>query len=512
MWFLARGLEDGRTRWLMLSGVSVGLGFEAKMAAALLVVPAIVAAWLWIAPRGRWAAVRQLAAGGVAMTVVGVAWPMLMWLTPAGDRPWVSGTSDNSIWSLILGYNGFGRLLGQNGGPGGGAGGPGGPGGGGPGGLFGGDPGALRLLNQALGGQGGWLLGFAVVAGVLLVALTRVRRADARTGWLVAVGGTFAVTAVAFSKAQGIFHPYYVSLLAPFTAALFGAGAGELAKGGRLARIGGPLAIAGGAVTELVVLHDNPGELGWVRALILVVGGAAAVVLATGLPVRARAIAVATALGVLVLAPGAWAFQTLGHAANGTFPAGGPASAGMGGFGRRSGPPAGFMPGASGGGAGNAPRGFAPGAGAPPAGPPPGVAGSTAPPFGSAAGGGPFGGDSQSLTAAVRYVKAHGGGTIAVSSQTGAAGTIITSDADVAGIGGFSGRESQVSLSWLADAVEAGRIRWVVTDGSAGFMPRDGRIGATDVMSAARKAGTRVSSVSGLYDLRGKAAALRALA
>ena len=89
---------------------------------------------------------------------------------------------------------------------------------------------------------------------------------------------------------------------------------------------------------------------------------------------------------------------------------------------------------------------------------------------------------------------------------------LITSGADVAGIGGFSGRESQVSLSWLADAVEAGRIRWVVTDGSAGFMPRDGRIGATDVMSAARKAGTRVSSVSGLYDLRGKAAALRALA
>ncbi|TML93087.1 MAG: glycosyltransferase family 39 protein, partial [Actinobacteria bacterium] len=475
VWFLARGLEDGRTRWLVLSGVSVGLGFEAKMAAALLVVPAIVAAWLWIAPRGRWAAVRQLAAGGAAMSVVGLAWPMLMWLTPAADRPWVSGTSDNSIWSLILGYNGFGRLLGQDGGPGGGAGGPGGPGGGGPGGLFGGDPGALRLLNQALGGQGGWLLGFAVAAGVLLVALTRLRRADARTGWLIAVGGTFAVTAVAFSKAQGIFHPYYVSLLAPFTAALVGAGAGELAKGGRLARIGGPLAIAGGAVTELVVLHDNPGELGWVRALILVVGGAAAVVLATGLPVRARAIAVATALGVLVLAPGVWAFQTLGHAANGTFPAGGPALAGTGGpggFGRRGGPPAGFMPGASGGGAGNAPRGFAPGAGAPPAGPPPGVAGSTAPPFGSAAGGGPrfgpggpgggpFGGDSQSLTAAVRYVKAHGGGTIAVSSQTGAAGTIITSDADVAGIGGFSGRESQVSLSWLADAVEAGRIRWV---------------------------------------------------
>src|SRR5207244_730044 len=83
--------------------------------------------------------------------------------------------------------------------------------------------------------------------------------------------------------------------------------------------------IAGGAATELMVLHDNSGELGWVPALVLVVGGAAALALATGLPARARAIAVAAALGALLLAPGAWAFQTLGHAANGTFPAGGPA-------------------------------------------------------------------------------------------------------------------------------------------------------------------------------------------
>ena len=46
-------LEDGRTRWLVLAGVCVGLGFEAKMGAALLVVPGLAAAWLWVAPRGR---------------------------------------------------------------------------------------------------------------------------------------------------------------------------------------------------------------------------------------------------------------------------------------------------------------------------------------------------------------------------------------------------------------------------------------------------------------------------
>src|SRR5438552_661892 len=81
LWFVVRGLEDGRTRWLMLAGACVGLGFEAKMAAALLIVPALAAAWMWVAPRGRIAALRQLLAGGAAMVVVGGAWPLLMLLT-----------------------------------------------------------------------------------------------------------------------------------------------------------------------------------------------------------------------------------------------------------------------------------------------------------------------------------------------------------------------------------------------------------------------------------------------
>ena len=181
-----------------------------------------MAAYLWVAPRGRCAAVRQLLAGGAAMVVVGGAWPAADGAhARRRDRPWISGTSDNSIWSLIFGYNGLGRLDGQAGGPrrrGGG------PGGGGGGGVFGGDTGVLRLLNQSLGGQAGWLLGFAVVAGARAARRDAACAGrDARTGWLIAVGGAFAMTAVAFSYAQGIFHPYYVSQLAPFTAALVGA-------------------------------------------------------------------------------------------------------------------------------------------------------------------------------------------------------------------------------------------------------------------------------------------------
>ena len=105
LWCTVRALEvessRAQTRWLVLAGVAVGLGFETKMAVALMVVPGIVAAWLWIAPADgnpthpRLHALRQLLAGGVAMVLVGGAWPLLVELTPAADRPWISGTSDN---------------------------------------------------------------------------------------------------------------------------------------------------------------------------------------------------------------------------------------------------------------------------------------------------------------------------------------------------------------------------------------------------------------------------------
>src|SRR4051812_3117922 len=117
LWFVVRAVEDGRTKWLVWAGVCVGLAFETKMLVALMVVPGIAAAWLWVAPRGRVKAVKQLLAGGAAMVAVGGAWPLLVALTPASDRPWISGTADNSIWSLIFGYNGFNRIEGQAGGP-----------------------------------------------------------------------------------------------------------------------------------------------------------------------------------------------------------------------------------------------------------------------------------------------------------------------------------------------------------------------------------------------------------
>jgi hypothetical protein len=107
-------------------------------------------------------------------------------------------------------------------------------------------------------------------------------------------------------------------------------------------------------------------------------------------------------------------------------------------------------------------------------------------------------------------VAGHGGGTLGVSSQQGASASILASGANVAGIGGFSGRESQVSISWLAGVVERGQIRWVLTGGSGGGLPNDGRVGSRTAMSAVAKACTPTAT-SGLYDCQGRSAALAAL-
>lgn len=485
LWFTVRALEDGRTRWLVWAGVCVGLGFEAKMAAALLVVPGLLAAWMWIAPRGRMAALRSALWAGAAMVAVGGAWPLLMALTPASERPWISGTSDNSVWSLIWGYNGLGRLDGQAGAPTGG--------GGGGGGFFGGDTGPLRLLNSSLGGQIGWLVGMAVVGGVGIAIASRLRRDDPRTGWIVAVGGGFVVPAIAFSVASGIFHPYYVSFLAPFTAALVGATVGQVLAEPRLLRPLGAAAIAGGVVTTLAVLHNTAGQPGWVAPVVLIGGTAAVLALTMGETDRVRHAGLVAGIALLMIVPVSWSFQTLGHATSGTFPAGGPATTGFGG-----GP----------GGGGGGPGGM--GATGPPA-------GAMAPPSGGMGGGGMFGGDSSSVTTAAQYAAANGGGTLVVSSQSGAASAIIGSGVDVAGLGGFSGNESEVGVDWLAQAVADGRVRWVLTSGANGGGISDGRVGATTAMSAVTQACVDQSTVdssapSGLYDCQGDSAALAALA
>jgi hypothetical protein len=119
------------------------------------------------------------------------------------------------------------------------------------------------------------------------------------------------------------------------------------------------------------------------------------------------------------------------------------------------------------------------------------------------------------LNSALRYIKAHGGGTLAVSSQTTAETAVIDHGAHVAGIGGFSGNESEVSASWLAQEIRSDKIRWVLDGSSGGFGGiSGGRVGSRDAMQWVTEACRSATTVDGsvLYDCSGRAAQIVAVA
>ncbi|HEY7966472.1 MAG TPA: glycosyltransferase family 39 protein, partial [Solirubrobacteraceae bacterium] len=190
---LTRAIEAAGTRWLVATGTLLGFAFLTKMGQALIVVPAFAAAYLLAAPTTLRRRIRGSLVALAAMIVSGGWWVAIVALLPAGSRPFVDGSPDNSIINLIFGYNGFQRLFGSSA--------PGGGGGGGGGGTsFSGPSGTLRLFNDVMGGQASWLLPAALIA--LLAGLWTTRsapRTDRTRAALIVWGGWLLLTAAVFS-------------------------------------------------------------------------------------------------------------------------------------------------------------------------------------------------------------------------------------------------------------------------------------------------------------------------
>src|SRR3954452_2417910 len=134
-YLVVRAIESGRTRTLAWAGAVVGLAFMTKMLEGWMIVPALGAAYLLAGPPRLAVRIGQLAVAAVTMVVVSAAWPAAVSLWP-GAAPFEGGSTDGSVWDLIFGYNGFGRIFGQ----------ADGQGGGGATAAFGGTPGWLRLF------------------------------------------------------------------------------------------------------------------------------------------------------------------------------------------------------------------------------------------------------------------------------------------------------------------------------------------------------------------------------
>src|SRR5207247_6923828 len=108
-----RAVESGRTRWLVLAAFLIGTGFLAKMLQAFLIVPVVTAVYLFFGGPRLGRRIVQLLGAAVTLVISSGWWVALVELWPAGSRPYIGGSQTNSVLELILGYNGLGRITGN---------------------------------------------------------------------------------------------------------------------------------------------------------------------------------------------------------------------------------------------------------------------------------------------------------------------------------------------------------------------------------------------------------------
>ncbi|WP_018569858.1 ArnT family glycosyltransferase [Streptomyces sp. PsTaAH-124] len=536
-----RAALGGRVRPLLWAGVWVGLAFQAKMLEAWAVLPALAVTYVLSAPVALRRRLAHLALSGLVMTAVSASWMLAVALTPAADRPYVDGTTDNSAFGMVVGYNFLNRFssLGvsaaatgsvsatQGGGGHGGDGrgerhtapgadrgadartggertaapatAVGGPaaGPGGAAGAWGSDrKGWLKMFDPAIAVQTGWLYPFAALALVCGVLWRRGRpRTDPLRAGFVLWGTWLATFFLVFSAGSIGGHTYYMGVIAAPLAALTGGGAALLRRahrgGGRRALVL-PGAVAATAAWSAYLASGYSSFLAWPAPAVAVLGLAAAMLLLAARPGRGRfagRIAVAggvASVAAVLTAPGVWTAQVFDPAA---------ASSAMGAVGP------------AGGSGQHGPRpAAAPAQGAPAS----GAGADTAPSVraarsgqrtGRAAGGGGplniLSGEDQ-LSADQRklltYTRAHQGRAAYVFATTGWNGAspyILGAGARVLPLGGFSGRVPFPTEAGFRNLVDTGRLRYVLVGGGRGLAPLFGGDGAP---STAERITARVRS------------------
>lgn len=267
-------LVSGSRRAAALAGVFVGLAFQAKMLEAWLVLPGILAALALAAPGTLRRRMLQAGALLLASVIVSLSWMTIISMTPGHDRPYVDGTTNDSVYTQVFEYNGFGRTKSS------------------PlsvGGVFTPllavtlDKGsrAQRVISGAGGRDAGYLLPVAIAALVAGLVTTRRRlRTDPQRAACVLWGWWLLADTAAFLAVDTI-NAYYLAALAPATGALVGIG------------------------VELVASHSTDRRRRLALALLLALAGASigyAFWLLAPAPVAVRLVALAAAVGCAALA------------------------------------------------------------------------------------------------------------------------------------------------------------------------------------------------------------------
>jgi len=437
------------TWWLAAAGAAVGFGFLTKMGQALLVVPAFGLVYLVAGPTRLRTRLLQLGAALVAMVVAAGWYIALVELWPAADRPYIGGSTTDSLLELALGYNGIGRLLGGSGN--GGGGGPGGSGNT----AFGGSAGITRLFTGEIAVEVSWLLPAALVLLVAGLAVTmRAPRTDRLRAALLLWGGWTLVTGVVFSFMSGTMHPYYTVALAPGIAALVGVGAVAFwrQRAGLVGRLTLALAAAATAAWAFVLLAQSDEAFAWVRWVVLAAGVVAVACLVQAGRLRRVALAgVAAAVLVGLAAPAAYAVTTAATAHSGSIPSVGTSANAMGGGAAASGATKGAAATRTGGSSTTGGAAAADAGGALP---------------GGGMGGGMGGATSAELTALLSGTTSTW--SAAVSSAQSAAGLELASGTAVMSTGGWSGSDAAVTPAQFQAAVANGEIHYYIGGGQGG--------------------------------------------
>jgi 4-amino-4-deoxy-L-arabinose transferase-like glycosyltransferase len=226
-------------------------------------------------------------------------------------------------------------------------------------------------------------------------------------------GGWLLVTGLVFSIAQGIWHEYYTTMLAPAVAAVTAAGLTLLWREHRHTLL--PVAIALGGTWAYVVSSRTPEWQGWTRWVVLALTVLSVLAL---LVHRWPRPAVALGLGALLITPAVWsALVAITHDASGGLPAAGPRAVALSriALATRSGRP---------------------------------------------------GELSDTQREVLSYAETHGGGadiTLAVDGGAlFAADFVINADSTVIGLGGFAGSDAAPSLDTLRGWISDGTLRFVL--------------------------------------------------
>lgn len=392
-WAVSRATEEGRLRWLLLCAAFLGIGFNIKMLQAFLVLPACFGLFLVAARLPWWKRLAHLSLAALLTLAISLSWAVIVDLTPPDRRPYVGSSQNNTVMELIIGHNGAARL-GQLAGliglePRGPFGrpapaqrppqpppgapssrpplnppagnirpGPNPPPGQYPGtvqpnqppanqpnrlGDETGTPGPLRLLNRQLAGQISWLLPLALLGIFVAAWQKRLTWPLAPQHQQVLFWALWLLPQIVFFSYAGLFHRYYLSMMAPAVAALTAAGLTGLWADFQSAFSGAtlstwnklrswllPITLAGLGVFQASLLRPFSDWSRWLTPLVVGLSVGAALLLLSFRLLRFRLslplsrAALALGLIALLISPTVWAAIPVWYGGDSGLPFAGP--------------------------------------------------------------------------------------------------------------------------------------------------------------------------------------------